>query len=45
MTNYPKDEESSFKNKKNMSVSFFEEIFEFAGIRQVYKRNVGRGNF
>ena len=29
MANYPKDEESSFKNEKNMSISFFEEIFEF----------------
>ena len=28
MTNYPKDEESSFKNEKNKSNSFFEEIFE-----------------
>ena len=46
MTNYPKDEESSFKNeKKNMSISFFEEIFEFSRIRQVYKGKVGRGNF
>ena len=45
MTNCPKDEESNFKNEKIMSVSFFEEIFEFTGIRQVYKGNVGRGNF
>ena len=45
MTNNPKDEESSFKNEKNMSVSFFEEIFEFTGICQVYKGNVWRGNF
>ena len=45
MTNYPKDEESSFKNEKNMSISFFEEIFEFTKIRLVYKGNVGRGNF
>ena len=45
MTNYPKDEESSFKNEKNMSISFFEEIFEFTRIRQVYKGKVGRGNF
>ena len=37
MTNYPKDEESSFKNEKNMSISFFEEIFELTKIRQVYK--------
>ena len=29
MTNYPKDEESSFKNEKNMSIPFFEEILEF----------------
>jgi len=45
MTNYPKDEEPSFKNEKNMSFSFFEEIFDFTKIRQVYKGNVGRGNF
>ena len=45
MTNCPKDEESSFKNEKNMSISFFEEIFEFTRIRQVYKGKVGRGNF
>ena len=45
ITNYPKDEESSFKNEKNMSISFFEEIFEFTRIRQVYKGKVGRGNF
>ena len=45
MTNYPKDEESSFKNEKNMSISFFEEIFEFTKIRQVYKGKVERGNF
>ena len=45
MTNYAKDEESSFKNEKIMSVSFFEEIFEFTGMRQVYKGKVGRGNF
>ena len=38
MTNYPKDE-------KNMSISIFEEIFEFTKIRQVYKGKVGRGNF
>ena len=45
MTNYPKDEESSFKNEKIMSISFFEEILEFARIRQVYKGKVGRRNF
>ena len=45
MANYPKDEVCSFKNEKNMSISFFEEIFEFTEIRQVYKGNVGRGNF
>ena len=45
MANYPKDEESSFKNEKIMSISFFEEIFEFTKIRQVYKGKVGRGNF
>ena len=45
MTNYPKDEESSFKNEKIMSISFFEEILEFTKIRQVYKGKVGRGNF
>ena len=45
MTNYPKDEESSFKNEKIMSISFFEEILEFTRIRQVYKGKVGRGNF
>ena len=43
VTNYPKDEESSFKYEKNMSISFFEEIFEFTQIRQVYKGKVGRG--
>ena len=37
MTNYPKDEESSFKNEKIMSILFFEEVFEFTKIRQVYK--------
>ena len=36
ITNYPKGEESSFKNEKIMSISFFEEIFEFTRIRQVY---------
>ena len=45
MTNYPKDEESSFKNEKIMSISFFEAIFAFTKIRQVYKGKVGRGNF
>ena len=45
LTNKPKDEESSFKNEKNMSISFFEEIFEFTKIRQVYKGKVVRGNF
>ena len=45
MANYPKDDESSFKNEKIMSISFFEEIFEFTKIRQVYKGKVGRGNF
>ena len=45
MTNYPKDEESSFKNEKIMSISFFEEISEFTKIHQVYKGKVGRGNF
>ena len=45
MANYQKDEESSFKNEKIMSISFFEEILEFTRIRQVYKRKVGRGNF
>ena len=28
-----------------MSISFFEEIFEFTQFRQVYKGKVGRGNF
>ena len=42
MTNYPKDDESSFKNEKIMGISFFEEIFDFTEIRQIYK---GRGNF
>ena len=45
MANYPKDEESSFKNEKSMTISFFEEICEFTKIRQVYKGKVGRGNF
>ena len=45
MNDYPKDEESNFKNEKIMSISFFEEILEFTGIRQVYKGKVGRGNF
>ena len=45
MTNYLKDEESSFENDRNMSISFFEEIFEFTKIRQVYKGKVERGNF
>ena len=45
MTNYPKDEESSFKNEKIMSISFFEEILEFTRIRQVYKGKVERCNF
>ena len=45
MTNYPKDDESSFKNEKIMSISFFEEIFEFTKNCQVYKEKVGRGNF
>ena len=45
MTNYPKDEESSFKTENNMRISFFEEVFEFTQIRQVYKGKVGRGNF
>ena len=45
MTNYPKDEESSFKNENIMSISFFEEIFEFTRIRQVYKGKIWRGNF
>ena len=45
MTNYPKDEESSFKNEKNMSISFFEEIFEFTKIRQVYEGKVWRDSF
>ena len=33
MANNPKDEESIFKNEKNMSISFFEENFEFTKIR------------
>ena len=45
MANYPKDEDSSFKNEKIMSVSVFEEIFEFTKLRQVYKGKVGRDNF
>ena len=45
ITNYPKDEESSFKNEKNMIISVFEEIFEFTRIRQFFKGKVGRGNF
>ena len=45
MTNYPKDEESSFKNEKKYEQFIFEEIFEFTKIRQVYKGKVGRGNF
>ena len=32
MTNYPKDEESSFEKEKIMIVLFFEEIFEFTKI-------------
>ena len=45
MTNYPKEEDSSFQIEKIMSISFFEEIFEFTKIRQVYKGKVGRDNF
>ena len=45
MANYPKDEESSFKNEKIMNISIFWEIFEFTRIRQVYKGKVERGNF
>ena len=45
MTNYPNDEEPSFKTEKNMSISFFKEIFEFTKICQVYKGKVGRDNF
>ena len=44
MANYPKDEESSFKNEKIMSISFFEEIYEFRGFRQAYKGKYRRGN-
>ena len=44
ITNYPKDEESSFKNEKIMSISFFEGIFDFTKIRQLYKGKDGRGN-
>ena len=45
MTNYLKDEESSFKNEKSMSISFLEDIFDFTKIRQVYEGKFGRGNF
>ena len=45
MAIYPKDEESSFKDEKIMSISFFEAIFEFTKTRQIYKGKVGRGNF
>ena len=45
LTNYPKDVESSFKNEKDMSISFFEDVFEFTQIRQIYKGKVGRGDF
>ena len=45
MTKYSKDDKPSFKNAKIMSISFFEEMFEFKKIRQVYKGKVGRGNF
>ena len=41
MTNNPKDEEFSFKNRKNMSTSFFEEIFDFTKIHQVNKGSCG----
>ena len=37
MANCRKDEESSFKNEKNMSILFFQEIFDFTKICQVYK--------
>ena len=36
MTNYPKDEDSGFKDKKFTSISFSEEIFDFTKIRQAY---------
>ena len=42
MTNYPKDEESSFKK---MIIAFFEAIFDFPKIRQVYRGKVGKGKF
>ena len=45
MTYCPKEKESSFKNEKNMSISLFEEIFEYTKISQVYKGKVVRGNF
>ena len=45
MANNPKDEESIFKNETIMSISFFEENFEFTKIRQFCKGKVGRGNF
>ena len=37
MTNYPKDEESSFKNEKKYEHFIFEEIFEFTKICQFIK--------
>ena len=46
MTNYPKDEESSFnKEKKTMSISFFEENFVLQKSIKFTKEKLGGANF